>query len=60
LKTIYCLRTRTEDKDPWSEPSHYRTRKERDKVAAENRILGGIRTWSYEEKKTAEEIEALL
>ncbi len=60
MKTIYCLRVRMDDASPWGETEYYRTRKERDKTAATNRILGGIRTHSSEEKKTPEEIEQLL
>lgn len=60
MKTVYVLRVRPSDSVVWSEPEYYRTRKERDREAAVNRVLGGIRTHSYEEKKTPEEIEALF
>jgi hypothetical protein len=59
MKTVYVLRIRPDDSAPWGEPCYYRTRKERDDVARINRCLGGIRTHSYEEKKTPEEVEEL-
>lgn len=49
-KTVYCLRVRPDDNSDWSEPEYFDSRKERDKVAAKSRILGGIRTHSYQEK----------
>lgn len=58
-KLVYCLRSRLDDSQPWSETSYYRTRRERDKVGAQARIWGGIRTHSFEERKTPEEIEQL-
>lgn len=60
LKTVYVLRTRPSDSCVWSEPEYYRTRKERDQIGSMNRVLGGIRTHSYEEKKTPEEIYQLF
>lgn len=60
MKTVYALRIRMDDKDPWSEPDYFRTRKQRDRAASTNRIIGGIRTHSYEEKKTPEELAALF
>ncbi len=54
-KTIYGIRTRGSDNDSWSEPAFYKTRGERNKVASMNRIIGGIRTHSFEEKITIEE-----
>lgn len=60
MKTVYVLKVRPDDDSPWSDPEYYRTRKERDRVASMNRILGGIRTHSFEEKKTLEEIEELF
>jgi hypothetical protein len=60
MKTVYVLRIRADESEPWGAPEYYRTRKERDRVAAENRVLGGIRTHSYEEKKTPEEIAELF
>lgn len=59
MKTVYALRVRPDDNSPWSEPGYYRTRKERDQTERMNRCLGGIRTHSYEEKKTPEEIDEL-
>jgi hypothetical protein len=58
-KTVYCLKIRSDDKEPWGETEYYRTRKERDNTERLNRCLGGIRTHSFEEKKTPEEIENL-
>lgn len=60
LKTVYCLRVRQGDDEAWGEPGYYLTRRERDKTAAMNRAFGGIRTHSYEEKKTAEEIAEIF
>lgn len=59
LKTVYALRVRPDDNSAWSEPEYYRTKRERDRIAAQNRVLGGIRTHSYQEKKTPEEIDQL-
>lgn len=59
MRTVYVLRVRPDDDSPWSEPAYYRTRKQRDRNASMNRVLGGIRTHSYEEKKTPEEIDEL-
>lgn len=59
LKTVYVLRVRPDDASPWSEPTYYRKRRERDKDVSFNRAIGGIRTHSYEEKKTLDEIEEL-
>jgi hypothetical protein len=60
MKTVYVLRVRSDESEPWGEPEYYRTRKERNQTAAMNRILGGIRTHSYEEKRTLEEVEQLF
>lgn len=59
LKIVYVLRVRPDDDSHWSEPVYYRKRKERDRDGSMNRVLGGIRTHSYEEKKTPEEIDQL-
>lgn len=59
-KTVYCLRTRMDDGAEWSEPSFFRTRKERDYIAAQKRILAGIRTHSYEEKMPVETLDELF
>lgn len=48
--TQYVLRIRFDDSEPWGEPTFFETRKERDQAERVNRVLGGIRTWSYEEK----------
>lgn len=60
MKTVYCLRVRLDDQSEWSEPEYYKTRRERDRTGATNRILGGIRTHSFEEKKTPEQISELF
>lgn len=59
-KTVYALRIREDESQPWGEPEYYQTRKERDEIERVNRCLGGIRTHSYEEKKPAEEVEELF
>lgn len=59
MKTVYVMRTRLSDNEPWSEPQYFKTRKERDEIGAMNRMIGGIRTNSWEEKRTPEEIEQL-
>lgn len=60
MKTVYVLRIRQCDDEPWGEPEYYRTRRERDETERLNRCLGGIRTHSYEEKKTSEEVAVLF
>lgn len=60
MKTVYCLRIRPNDQSEWSEPTYYEKRKFRDLDEKFNRCLGGIRTHSYEEQKTAEEATALF
>ena len=60
MKTVYVLKVKPDDDSPWSDPGYYRTRKERDETASMNRVLGGIRTYSYKEKKPVEEVEELL
>jgi len=57
-RTVYLLRIREDDESAWGEPASYRTRAERDKVAAQCRAWCGLRTWSYEEKPDAVVIEA--
>lgn len=59
-KTIYALRVRNSDSDEWSNPQWYKTKKQRDKVGSLNRIVGGIRTHSYQERKTLDEIEEIF
>jgi hypothetical protein len=60
MKTVYALRVRADDSEPWSEPEYYRTRTEHDETERVNRCLGGIRTHSYQERKTLEEVEQLF
>lgn len=59
LKTVYVLRVRPDDDSQWGEPEYYSRRKDRDEAERLNRCLGGIRTHSYNEKKTSEEIDEL-
>lgn len=58
-KRVFVIRTRLSDNDEWSPPQYFKTAKQRDKVGSLNRIIGGIRTHSFEERKTVEEIESL-
>ena len=58
MKTIYMLRIRFSDNEDWGEPEAFKTRKRRDHCASTNRIIGGIRTHSYEEKISDEEFAA--
>jgi hypothetical protein len=60
MKTVYVLRVRADESEPWSEPQYYLKRKDRDDDERVNRCLGGIRTRSYSEKKTPEEVEQLF
>lgn len=55
--TVFCLRVRSDDAQPWSEPTYYHKRKNRDYSASLNRIWGGIRAHSYEEKLNPADIE---
>jgi hypothetical protein len=59
MKTVYCLRIRFSDDEPWREPSFYKRRKDRDYDEVMNRCLGGSRTWRYEETMPAEKAEEL-
>lgn len=59
MKTVYVLRVRLSDSEPWGEATYYRRRRDRDQDERVNRVMGGIRTHSYEEKKTPEEIDQL-
>lgn len=58
-KTVYVLRIRYTDSEPWGAPGYYRKKKDRDYDEKFNRCLGGVRTHAYEEKKTEEEISEL-
>lgn len=49
VKRMHVLRTREDDKSDWSQPEYYPTKRERDGEASLCRILGGIRTHSYQE-----------
>lgn len=50
-KLFYMLRVRLADGDPWFEPEEFQTRKQRDTAAAFARVLVGMRTHSYEERR---------
>jgi len=58
-KTLYGLKIRMNDNDQWFETSWFKNKRERDKLASFNRIIGGIRTHSFEEKKTLQQITDL-
>ena len=60
MKTIYFLRTRLDESEPWNEPEVFATRKERNDTEKMVRCLGGIRTHSYEKKVGKEQAEALI
>ena len=47
-RKVYCLRTRVDDTSEWSDEEVFDRRKDRDTIASECRILGGIRTHSFE------------
>lgn len=57
MKTVYCLRIRPDDESDWSNPTYYQKRRNRDHDASFNRIIGGIRTHSYEEKLDPQTVE---
>lgn len=48
LRKVYCLRTRIDESHEWSEEEVFEFRKERNTVAAECRVLGGMRTHCFE------------
>jgi hypothetical protein len=60
MKTIYCLKIRFADSEPWGPTEYFRTKKERDEAERMNRILGGIRTHAFNEKKPIDEVAELL
>ncbi len=49
-KTVYVLRTRTDETHQWSKPTYYRKRKNREEAERLNRVMGGFRTWPSVEK----------
>jgi len=57
--TVYGLRIRHDDSHPWSEADYFLSRKERDDCEKVNRCLGGIRTHSFKEQKTEEEVRRM-
>lgn len=59
MKTVYCLKIRVDESQPWGPASYFRKRKDRDEAEMMNRCLGLFRTHSYEEKKPREEIDDL-
>jgi hypothetical protein len=58
VKTVFALRVRFDDTCQWSDPTYYRTRKQRDNEATHCRHCG-MRTHSYDDMKTKEELEKL-
>jgi hypothetical protein len=60
MYTIFYLRTRFSDDDEWMNPEGFVSRKMRNDAAAHDRIIGGLRTHSYEEKVTKEQYEKWL
>lgn len=58
-KAVYALRIRGDESQAWGSAEYYRTRKARDFDERMNRIIGGLRTHSFTEKKTAAEIDAI-
>ena len=59
-KTVYFLRTRLTDDSEWGPPEAFASKRERDEAGSYARILGGLRTHSYEEKMTPDEAEEVL
>lgn len=47
----FILRTRVNDDAEWGEPEVFATRRQRDKAASFARIIGGLRTHSFETSK---------
>jgi hypothetical protein len=47
MKTVYCLRVRDSDSEPWGETAYYLNRKKRDEAEVYNRCLGGFRRRSF-------------
>jgi len=60
MKTLYCLRIRIDDASPWGKTKFFSTRTERDRIASFNRIIGGLRTYSFEEKVSKQQAIVLL
>jgi hypothetical protein len=54
------MRTRENEQSEWSKPDYYKTRKKRDDNERMCRILGGLRTHSYEEKVTQERFSEIF
>jgi hypothetical protein len=50
----HMLRTRLDDKSPWSEPMAFQNKRERDNASARARAWAGIRTHSWTETKAEE------
>ena len=55
-KTVYVLRIRLDESQEWGQPIYYISRVNRNEAASTNRIIGGLRTWSYEEKMDASKV----
>ena len=48
LRKVYCLRIRQDDQSEWSQPDVFTSKKQRDQAASQCRIIGGLRTHSFE------------
>jgi len=59
-KTIYGVKIRIDDTKHWGPTEWFASKKKRDESASFSRIMGGFRTYSFEEKKTIDEINELL
>jgi len=54
-KTFYMLRVRMSSTEQWSEPEQFLTRRARNAAASFARVIGGIHTHSYEERRAVAE-----
>jgi hypothetical protein len=52
-KTVYVLRIHLDESKEWGKPIYYNYRVKRNEAASLNRIIGGLRTWSYQERMDA-------
>lgn len=55
-KIIYVLRIRLDESKEWGTPIYYNSRVNRNEAASLNRIIGGLRTWSYQERMDASKV----
>lgn len=56
LRTVYCLRIRGDDQELWGQPTRYFSRKERNNDEKMCRIIGGMRTHSYDERRQVDDV----